>query len=502
MDGGRLRKRADHSTVPPPSTVHPRPSSLASRARAAIRQHALLRPGESVLVAVSGGADSVALLHVLHTLAKRQRWALTVAHLHHGLRAAADGDAAFVSDLARRLGVPCVVSRVRVAALAKRCGISVEMAAREARYAFFARTAKNVGAAVVAVAHTADDQAETVLLRLIRGAGPAGLAGIPRMSDHHGLRIVRPLLDFTRHDVLAHLNAHDLGWREDESNLDQLIPRNRVRHELLPLLEREFNPRVREAVLRASRLIRDDNAFLDVVAAGLRRSFGKDLGVNEIDVEQVQACTPALRRRVLRLWLRDAGVPESGLEFETIERLSAFMAQVGSSRLFVLSDGWRVVRGSAAFRVDRPVKPSVRPVRVRLQIPGETVVAGLGLRIRAELGPGVVRERGGGPGCLPARASLNAAAWRSRAVYVRTWRPGDRLQPFGLAGTKKVQDILVDAKTPREVRGRIPLIECGGELVWLPGYRIARGWEVPADAPTALQLTISHIPLEAGACER
>ncbi len=467
----------------------------------------------------------MALLHVLHGLAKRQRWSLTVAHLHHGLRAAADADAAFVTDLARRLGVPCVVGRARVAALAKRRGVSVEMAAREARYAFFARTAKQVGDAAVAVAHTADDQAETVLLRLIRGAGAAGLAGIPRVSNHHGLRIVRPLLDATRHDVVAYLNAHGLSWRDDESNADRSIPRNRVRHELLPLLERDFNPRVREALLRASRLVGEDNAFLDGVAAGLRRAFGKGVESGELEVEQMQACTPALRRRVIRLWLREAGVPEPALDFETIERVS-FFAQVGHSRLgrdgspsrprtprrgvptqetasevvadaeippgreVSLADGWQVIRSGAAFRVEKRAGPADRPVRVRLQIPGETLVAELGLRIRAERGPGVVRMRDGGPGRLPARASLSVATWRGRAVYVRTWRPGDRLRPFGLAGTKKVQDILVDAKVPRELRGRLPLIECGGELIWLPGYRIARNWAVPDGATVALQLTI------------
>ena len=479
-----------------------------------------------MLVAASGGADSVALLHVLHGLAKRRRWRLTVAHLNHGLRAAAGADAAFVADSARRLGLPCVVGRARVAAMARRRGISVEMAAREARYAFFARTAKRIGATTVAVAHTADDQAETVLLRLLRGAGAAGLAGIAWTSFHHGLRIVRPLLDASRGDVLAYLNTHALEWREDESNTDRVIPRNRVRHDLLPLLEREFNPRVRDALLRVSRLVGDDNAFLDGVASSLRRAFGKGLGPNELEVEQMQACTPALRRRVIRLWLREAGVAETALDFETIERVSLFtqtgFGRVGrdgspsrpqtpqrgvptsectsrAPRSLGLADGWRIVRGKAAFRVERSAKQPDRPVKVRLNIPGETIVAGLGLRIRAEVGPGVIRARGSKPGSLPASASLSAAAWRGRAVYVRTWRPGDRLRLFGLAGSKKVQDILVDAKVPRDARSQLPLIECGGELVWLPGYRIAREWAVPEGAAAALQLTIRpHIPLEAG----
>ncbi len=466
-------------------------SRLDRRVLATIRQHALLESGQTLLVAVSGGADSVALLHLLHGLAGRRRWSLAVAHLHHGIRgAAADEDAAFVKALARGLGLPCMVGRVRVPALAKRRGISLEMAAREARYAFLARSARQAGAAAVAVAHTADDQAETVLLRLLRGAGAAGLGGISYAATHHGVTVIRPLLDISRRDILAYLKEGGIAWREDESNSDRAILRNRVRHELLPWLEREFNVRTREALVRTSRLIGDDNAFLDGVAAGLRQAFGKGRSAAELDLEQVQACVPALRRRVLRLWLREAGVPEDGLEFDAIERVSAYAARNRPGVALELAGGWRVVRGRGILRVERWRARAGILHRVRLRIPGETVIPELGLCVQAQLAAGVVRERGGTPGQLPARASLDASARRGRPFYVRTWRPGDRMRPFGMAGSRKLQDILVDAKVPRQHRGRVPVVECGGEIVWLPGYRIAQPWAVPTKPGRVLHLTM------------
>jgi tRNA(Ile)-lysidine synthase len=420
---------------------------------------------------------------------------LTVAHLHHGIRGrAAAADAAFVRDLAKRLRLPCIIGRAAVPALARQRGISLEMAARSARYAFFARAARRAGAAVVATAHTADDQAETVLMRLLRGAGPAGLAGIPHTAEHPGIRVVRPLLDVPRQAVLAYLKAHTLGWREDETNADRTIPRNRVRHELLPLLERDFNPQVREALIRAGRLIREDGAFLDRLATGLYRAHVRGPAPHDLDLEPMQACVPALRRRVLRLWLQQAGVAGDALDFDTIERLSARAGLVRGGGALVLAGGWQVTRGDGVLRVRRLTPPPASSkARYPLHVPGVTTVPALGVRIHVTAGPGIVRDRDTRPGELPARASLSVAAWRRRALYVRTARPGDRMQPFGVAGSKKLQDILVDTKVPRAQRAALPVIECGGRIVWLPGYRIDQAWAVADAAAPALQITVERL---------
>ncbi len=477
------------------ATSHLPPSTFLSSLLATIDAHRLIDRDAKVLVAVSGGADSVALLHALHALARHRRWRLTVAHLNHGIRGrAAAADAAFVRDLARRLRLPCIVGRATVPAIARQRGMSLEMAARAARYAFFARAARRAGAAVVATAHTADDQAETVLMRLLRGAGSAGLGGIPYAAEHPGIRVVRPMLDVTRQAVLAYLNARDSGWREDATNADCAIPRNRVRHELLPQLERDFNPQVRAALLRAGRLIRDDGVFLDGVAAIMLSTFSKGRTRHELGLESVRSCVPTLRRRVLRLWLQQAGVSGDGLDFESIERISALAERTRGGVVLTLTGEYRVTRGADALRVGRLTPPPEAPAtRCRLRVPGVTVLPALGVRVRVMLAPGIVRDRDTRPGELPARASLSKAAWRRRVLTVRIACPGDRMRPFGMTGSKKLQDILVDAKIPRGARAVLPVIDCGGRIVWLPGYRIDREWAVADPHASALQITVERL---------
>src|SRR4051794_1428487 len=234
--------------------------SLAVRVLGAIRDHALCDPDSRVVVGLSGGADSVALLHLLRDL--ERRGALTVAgaaHLHHGLRGVeADEDEAFCAALCARLGVPFAAERVDVADLARRGKRSLEDAARAARYAFFARAADRLGADRIAVAHTRDDQAETVLLRLIRGAATRGLGAMRPRTE----RVIRPLLDVDRADLRAYLAGLEQPHREDASNRDVAILRNRVRHELLPLLQTRFSPAITDVLARTAALAREDEDFL------------------------------------------------------------------------------------------------------------------------------------------------------------------------------------------------------------------------------------------------
>ena len=243
--------------------------SVTGRALETIRRHRLAQPGDRVLVALSGGADSVALLFVLRDL--EREGALIVAgaaHLHHGLRGAdADEDQAFCARLAARLGLPLATERADVAGLARASKRSVEDAARTARHAFFARAAASLGADAVAVAHTEDDQAETFLLRLLRGAGPRGLAGIrPRA----GL-VIRPLIEISREAVRADLSSRGEAFREDASNADLRFPRNRVRHELLPYLRSQFSPGLSRVLAREAAVARQDEEFLHDQAIELAR---------------------------------------------------------------------------------------------------------------------------------------------------------------------------------------------------------------------------------------
>lgn len=438
-----------------------------------LARHAMLQPGDLVLAAVSGGADSVALLHVLHRLHIK----LTVAHLHHGIRgAAADADAAFVHRLARKLGVPLIEERVDVPARAKATGVSLEMAARAARYEFFTRIARQLGAAAVAVAHTADDQAETVLLRLARGAGPQGLGGMEPVSQRDGLKIIRPLLGIPRATLIAFLEEHRLRWREDATNRDPHFLRNRVRHEILPLLEKRLNPQIRTALLRTAEILREENALLDSLAGralSLKAPRRAAPARPTLVVQKLTVLPLPLQRRILRLWLMRAGLTAERLDFEAVDAPLTLLKSTRGTRSVEIGDGWRIVRRYDQLALEN-ASPAVAP-QWKLQIKQHR---------------GIVKEKPTQPGQLPSRATLNAIKAGKSPLIVRNARPGDRMTPLGLNGTKKLQDIFTDAKVPREQRRQIPVVECRGEIVWLPGYRVARGWEVPTARSRSLLLTL------------
>lgn len=450
----------------------------------------LFSPDSHVLVAVSGGADSVSLLHVLNRLSAELKIQLTVVHLNHCLRGKeSDEDAAFVKRLAERLKCKHIEKRVDVLKLAREGGISLEMAAREARYAFFAETARRAGADMVATAHTADDQAETVLLKLARGAGPGGLSGIARLKVLNGLRVVRPMLDITRNQVLDFLNEQQLAWREDRSNDDTSFLRNRVRHIILPIMEKGLNPKLKEAIRRTADILRDEDSWLDELTKVLVETCVAD--DNSIVLKKLGQQPMAARRRILRTWLVARGVPADKIDFDTIERIERL---AGSRQSSVNITGGIAVKKRYGSLAVIPLGGGNTPAfKAVLNMPGETVMFDESLRITVTRETGLIKERPIKAGFLPARASISSEMVGRKKLYVRSWRKGDRMVPLGLGGSKKVQDIFVDDKVPVELRGAIPLVECGGMIVWIPGYRIADGWEIKNKDIPALQICIERI---------
>ncbi|MBU1734131.1 MAG: tRNA lysidine(34) synthetase TilS, partial [Verrucomicrobia bacterium] len=470
-----------------------------------------------------------------------------------------------VAGLARHWKLKFVGAKVNVPVQARRRGISLEMAGRSARYAFFAKAARTHHCDAVATAHTANDQAETILLNLARGAGAAGLAGIPYMGRHalklsdpgcaggfadspsrsamaergakahtsgHGaLKVVRPLRDVSRESVERFLASGHLAWREDVTNADPAFLRNRVRHEVLPFLEQRLNPGIRLALLRASDILTSENEWLNVLAAEI---FGQCRGAvtgYTLEANRLSGFPVAARRRVLRHWLEACGLDAETLSFDAIERLDNLVTdrrggravtlsggvlvrrhgdklelsmdghgnckKVGTDSLSVRSHGRTAQQAVAPYHMNQfppwrtnSRSTSVRAFSVRLVVPGETRLPGQGCRIFASIGPGIVKQRSLVIGALPARASLSLRAWRKRRLLARSWKPGDRMRPLGMQGTKKLQDIFSDGKVPVTVRHCLPVIECGGEIVWIPGFRIAQGWEVRPDEPSALQLAV------------
>ena len=464
--------------------------SLADRVAASVQAQALIPRGGRVVAAVSGGGDSVALLHLLAELAERSLLTLAgVAHVNHRLRRpASDEDERFCRDLARRFGVPCLVESVAVADVARSRRVSVERAGHHVRHAFFARAAAELEAGRVALGHTIDDQAETVLLRLIRGAGAAGLSG---MRPRAGV-LVRPLLGVGRAELRRYLADGGVPFREDASNADLRVPRNRVRHELLPYL-RTYSPRIVEALARQADIARADEAWLshraNQAAADL---VSQESGLVELDAAGLAALHPALARRVARDALARVEPGRREVGFDAIERVRR-TAEGGPARTDV--PGCRVERAAGRVRlVPRRGRtgPGPRPgFAYRLAIPGEIAVPEAGVRVRAEVVEAAAGARGDGGGGRTALVALPAAA----PLVVRSWRFGDRYRPLGLGGrSRKLQDLFVDRKVPRDERTRIPLVlDADGRVIWVVGFGIGHDFRAGEGDESVLFLKVSGL---------
>ena len=453
----------------------------------------MLASGSRVLVALSGGADSVALLFLLRDLeAESVLTVAGVAHLHHGLRGPeADADEAFCGALAARLGVRFVAERVDVAALARAGKRSVEDAARTARYAFLERAAATAGADVIAVAHTQDDQAETFLLRLLRGASARGLAGIrPRAG-----RVIRPLLDIERAAVRAYLTALGEGWREDATNRDVRIPRNRVRHELLPVLEARFSPSVVATLARGAAMARDDEDFLRDQAIELARRIvlTDERAQITVDTAGLAAAPRALSSRVVLQALERlaGGRPISS---DHVERVLA----LGPGQAISLPGQDAVRTGGALVLKTRRIGHRASDIGgrnafvVSLSIPGEVRMSAAGLVVAAErLEPAVGRQRkweGRGAEVGVASGAL------ALPLAVRTRRPGDRFHPLGAPGPRKLQDFFVDRKVARAERDTVPLVVDGRDrIVWVVGQSVAEDFRVTDPSRGVILLKVRHL---------
>ncbi|HKW00684.1 MAG TPA: tRNA lysidine(34) synthetase TilS [Vicinamibacterales bacterium] len=457
---------------------------LARLVAGTITRHALAGADDRVAVAVSGGPDSVALVFLLREVAPDLGFALAgLIHVHHGLRGAeADGDEGFVRALADRLALPCITARADVASRARDAHQSIEAAARGARYEIFEHAARDLGATRVATGHTIDDQAETVLLRLLRGAGNRGLSGI---RVRRGLYI-RPLLECRRSELGRYLLARDESFREDASNLDRSIPRNRVRHDLLPVVE-DLAPGGIPALARAAEWAADDEAFLEGEAIESARSYVLSDGAGvQLKVEGLAGLPPALARRVVRLAVESAapGVTVAGRHLDAVRALAAAGHGDGHLDLPGLAVERRhgvIAIGVRGVGADEDVEQTSAAFEYPLPVPGEVAVPAAGATIVTS------RPNGEVPGPLAARGGEVAvvqAASLALPLAVRSRRPGDRFRPLGAPGRRKVQDLFVDRKVPRSERDRVPIVvDADGRIVWVAGVTIAH--ECRVTAPSA-----------------
>jgi tRNA(Ile)-lysidine synthase len=438
-----------------------------------IRSQNLIAARDKLVVAVSGGADSVCLLHILVRHRVELGVELHVAHLNHQLRGAeSDDDAAYVLELAEKLGVPATVECRDVSLYHRHKGGSPEEASREVRYRFLAEVVVKVGACGVAVGHTRDDHVETILLHLLRGSGTTGLSGLRPCSVLNSgergamLEVVRPLLGITREETLGYCRRRRLSPRSDSSNKSRTFLRNRVRLELLPLL-RSYNASFDEALLRLAEITGDDTAFIEQETSfqwpDLARAEGDVL---HLDTYKMRVLPRAIQRHIFRKAVKQLRGDLKDIESSHIEVMMESLLKP-AGKIFCLPDGLTlsieygrlVLAPSRAETCPFPALQSTSSITV----PGATELTGW--RIKADV---ITRSTGRDNG-FSANFDLDKL---DKKLVVRRRRPGDRFRPLGMNQSKKLQDFMVDVKIPRSWRDRVPVVSTDEQIVWVVGWRI------------------------------
>ena len=448
--------------------------------QAYIRKHALFRAGDRVGVAVSGGADSVALLRGLLELRSELGIVLSVVHLHHGIRGAeADADEQFVQRLAERFDLPMHSKRVDVPTHRRRERLSLETAARELRYEFFKCLLEAGACDKIATAHTLDDQAETVLLRILRGTGTRGLAAIPPFRDatpELAARIVRPLLGTRREEVENYLHSLAQPWREDVSNRDPQHLRNRIRHQLLPELEGEYNPAVRQALTNLAEIARAEEEHWAAQLTTLAPLFSAREGCVVLERAPLLAQPLALQRRLL---VEIADRLDLPVGFNDIESMLHVAAHVGTRHEF--EGGWLVAATNQALEIRRlPETKAPAEYRFDLSVPG---IVTLTLDVSVEA---VVVEDAADPRFVP--GTLLAYHRLQFPLQVRNWQPGDRLWPFGSKQAEKLKRLFSERRIAAGERAAWPVVLSGDHIVWVRGFPVASEFATQSGKAVLIQI--------------
>lgn len=444
--------------------------------------YGMLNPGDQVLVAISGGPDSMTLLHVLKALAPVSQIELAVFHLNHLVREKAEEEAKFVEETSRQLGLESFIYAQDIPTYANEHKLSLEEAGREVRHSLATKVAEERGFSKIAFGHQADDLVETFFIRLLRGTSLEGLKTIPPVRG----RLIRPLIERTREEIMAYLSRKNIPYRIDETNLDSSNLRSKVRYYLVPYFL-SYNPNFREHLLKLIEIIRSEDEYIQ---ESLEETLKKTVKLKDnlviIAVQNRQLPSPLLKRLLKKTLypLPDLSAKLESKHLESLERLLKSPRQGFQVSLPLDYFAWiernNLVVGKAKKLRVKLLEPLI------LSIPGSVECWGTGLTIKATLNKKNEVQLGKAP---PHLAYLDAARLQF-PLKVRTWLPGDRFRPLGLGGTKKLQDFFVDLKVPRRLRHTTPIIESGGEIVWIAGYRIDERFKVTEKTQSILSLEL------------
>jgi tRNA(Ile)-lysidine synthase len=464
-------------------------SEFLQRAEKEIQRHNLLSRGQKILVAVSGGVDSMVLLHFLDSLARKNRWNISVAHFNHRLRGrASDRDEQLVRRIAKKLQWPFFTERAAVKEFAAKSKISIEMAARKLRHEFFARVAQREKISTIALAHHADDQVELFFLRLLRGAGGAGLAGMKRRSPSPAdkrIALVRPLLGFFKADLLGFAAENGIQFREDASNQANDYFRNRIRNELLPLLKKDYQPGVAGNVLRLMEII---GAEAELAGEAARFWRGKNISGHQSGAGGRKSGTakndfaglpPAVQRKVLQQQLIELGV---AADFELVEQL-----RESPEKFVSVGSAFSVARdpaGRVSLRRSSPAEFNFDELKIKLSGRAGRVAFADGKfywQIQSQKRQPQKRPLPPPKSLKPGGIEIFDADRIGGEIILRHWRAGDRFQPIGMGLPVKLQDLFVNAKIPVSRRRSLVLATtAAGEIFWVEGLRIGERFKLTA----------------------
>jgi tRNA(Ile)-lysidine synthase len=463
-------------------------SRFLQRTHRFILQHDMIRSGEAIVVGFSGGVDSLALLVALYELRQPLDCQLHIAHLNHQLRGDSTSDAELVKQYANLLKLPFTIKKIDIPALIKQRNQSIEALARKERYEFFETVSKKIGATKVALGHQRNDQAETVLMNLLRGAALTGLRGILPIRDG---KFIRPLLDFSRTEIEEFVAEQGLQPCDDSTNWDRNFLRNRIRLDLLPLLKRDYNRNIQNTLAQNAELLRAESDYLeDIARKALDACLAEPATHDVVILNRLMFLRhhPALRRRILRLAIGQIQGDMKQLAFNHSEFMLQLSEGKSPNRQLNLPNNLEFLRAYNQLIIQRPTS-KIGEFEYTVAVPGDNNFPALNTVMVATIVE------------APSRKTSYVLDGKFQAVFdvdqiqmplkIRSRRAGDRFQPFGMKGTKKVKDFFIDAKVPQRMRQSIPILVTGDEILWVVGHRTSEKCKVSNKTRRILHLTYS-----------
>jgi tRNA(Ile)-lysidine synthase len=468
-----------------------------------IEGYDLIRQGETVLCAVSGGPDSVAMLHILRELndVQQMSWKLHVGHVNHGLRGkASDEDEEFVRGLAEKLKIPFHVTKVDVQAAHEKERVSLEEAGRTLRHAYLEKAALQIGAQKIALAHNLDDQAETILHRILRGTGLRGLKGmapIRVISKKHDLFVVRPMIEIERYEIETYLREKGLAYKTDLTNFDTSLTRNKIRHKLFPMLESEFNPRVKMALVKLGQTAGSFYLLLREIANEVYENTKMISGEGEVclSVEEFAKLPPAIQTLIIDRAVKTVLGRVPQLNFEHYLEIISLCGEHAYQKAIRLPRGLEARREGYILKIAKPQTPPppLKFAHRKLRIPGRTVIKKLNLEIDAELLEGkIVGLKDYIKNKDYTEEIIDFEKLRGPLV-LRLRKGGDQFVPLGSRGSTKLKKFFIDNKVPKAVRDRVPIVTDGARIVWVVGYRIGDDVKITDATKKVLKLKVKRI---------